>query len=438
VSFHVERFDTQGKPGLHALIVGISAYANLRAPNDPSLDEPPPETFGLRQVTSTALTAYRIYQWLKSPGASPEAAAGPAGVPPGGAANDAADGAVDPVAPAVPLSQLALPLASIRLLVAPSAVELAKEPGLAAVASECRLVDLQKAAKAWREDAKELKDNETFFYFAVHGVQRADSNPTILLGDFGDGLGDVLQNAVDVDSLRYGMRPTDGQRPNMARTQFYFVDACRDLPPDLKALEQRKPSAAFAVDLESGIDDRCAPVFYASVPGSQARAFPGRQTVFSEALLACLNGAAADRDKKLWAVTVFTLVAGLRARVDRLARELNAKIDYDVDKAGKNAVIVRMSAPPTVDVSVEVDPIDALQVTGVTLTRKPKGTVWELPGPPIAPHPHPGRLPAGFYDLSWRIAVPAPDHPDWLDGVDTVEVSPLKNVVSVSVGGGAL
>jgi hypothetical protein len=407
VSFHVERFDTQGKPGLHALIVGISAYANLRAPDDQSLDEPPPETFGLRQVTSTALTAYKVYQWLKSPGE-----------------------------PAGPPSQLALPLASIRLLVAPSPIEVEKEPGLAAVASDCFLDDFLRAAKEWRQDASTLKENVTFFYFGGHGVQRADAGSTILLGNFGDGLGGVLKNAVDVGTLRYGMRPTDGSRPNMARTQFYFIDACRDLPPDLKELAEPKPTEAFTVDLEAGADDRCAPVFYASVPGAQARAFPGQQTVFGKALLECLNGAAADREAKFWTVGVFSLVSGLRTRVDRLARELKARIDYDVDKAGKEAILVRLTSPPTVDVSVKIDPIDAVPVTGVKLVHKSRKTVWDLPGPPLDPHPFTGQLLAGFYNLSWRIVGAGPDHPDWVDDAMTVDISPVKSRVTVLVGGG--
>jgi hypothetical protein len=114
---------------------------------------------------------------------------------------------------------------------------------------------------------------------------------------------------------------------------------------------------------------------------------------------------------------------------------LKAKIDYDVDKAGKNAILVRLTAPPTVDVSVKIDPVDALPVTGVKLVHRSKKTVWDLPGPPLDPHPFAGQVLAGTYNLSWRIVGAPPEHPDWVDDELTVDISPVKNCVTVLVGG---
>src|SRR5262245_32180887 len=78
-------------PGFHALIIGISAYPNLIRAGQPALAD-----LGLEQLAAPAITAYRIYRWL--------------------------------VQNAVGLP---IPLHTVRLLLVPSAVETAKEPGFA-------------------------------------------------------------------------------------------------------------------------------------------------------------------------------------------------------------------------------------------------------------------------------------------------------------------
>lgn len=54
------RHNLQGKPGLHALIAGVSRYRHLPGGGGP----PAKEDWKLPQLTATALTAYKIYRWL--------------------------------------------------------------------------------------------------------------------------------------------------------------------------------------------------------------------------------------------------------------------------------------------------------------------------------------------------------------------------------------
>ena len=54
----------QGQPCLHAFIVGVSAYRFLpRRDNQDTYD--PQVTMGLRQLSSTALSAYHVFCWLQ-------------------------------------------------------------------------------------------------------------------------------------------------------------------------------------------------------------------------------------------------------------------------------------------------------------------------------------------------------------------------------------
>src|SRR4051794_1449431 len=86
-----QRDQLQGRPGLHALIAGASFYRHLPGGGG----APAEKTYGLKQLSSTALTAYRVYQWILQR-----------------------------------KDQLPVPLATVRLLLSPSQAELDAEPGM--------------------------------------------------------------------------------------------------------------------------------------------------------------------------------------------------------------------------------------------------------------------------------------------------------------------
>src|SRR2546422_10325560 len=92
------RANLQGKPGLHALIAGVSAYPHLPA----GTGTPAPDSFGMQQLSSTALSAYKMYRWLE------------------GWQN-----------------RLRIPLATCRLLLSPSQDEATVEPRLSGLAEAC-------------------------------------------------------------------------------------------------------------------------------------------------------------------------------------------------------------------------------------------------------------------------------------------------------------
>src|SRR5262245_10801586 len=100
------------RPGLHALVVGVSEYGYLLSGDDPR--EAPAHHFGLRKLTSAARAAFRVYRWL-----------------------------VDRA------NHLAVPLASSRLLLSPSAAE---QPELSDWAPAANLSNFETAASAWRHE----------------------------------------------------------------------------------------------------------------------------------------------------------------------------------------------------------------------------------------------------------------------------------------------
>ena len=352
-------------PGVHALVIGVSSYPFLtdgaRAVAKP---------WGMGQLTSTAASAFKMFEWLKRTSA-----------------------------------QLPVPLATCRVLLSPSS----REPHLIGAADEATVANVLSAANDWRNDASTNRDNVTFFYFAGHGVQRTKEDAVMCLRDFLEPLGSSLRNAIDLATVRAGMSPS-ATREDIARTQFYFVDACRVRPSELSAFEPLETTAVFNKDL-SGEDDRCSPIFYASVSNHAAAAIPGQQTLFNQALIECLEGDAGDslgddpQGDPMWGVSVGGLNRGLTKKVDLLNRRLGGDQILTTGGQFSDATIRRLDGPPLVDVTLAVDPDDAAQFSALRVVAD-ANTVAVTQTPPLAPHPHTCRLPAGIYSIQLSFARP--------------------------------
>src|SRR5262249_9639826 len=135
-----------------------------------------------------------------------------------------------------------------------------------------------------------------------------------LLAGFGNGKDGELRNAINTRNLSAGMAPASG-RPGIARTQLYFVDACRIMPDKFKDFE-RLPTDVFDIELNSR-GDRSAPIFSAAIPGTVANGIRGEQALLSQALLEALRGAGAEAmeedatGKVPWRINVYSLDAAL-------------------------------------------------------------------------------------------------------------------------------
>lgn len=370
-----QRANLQGKPGVHALIAGVSAYRHLPG----GTGDPAPKTFGMQQLSSTALTAYAVYSWLLHR-----------------------------------KDHLPLPLASVRLLLSPSPQEMASDAKLNAMSAQverCLRANFQVQAVDWRQDANSHPDNVTFFYFAGHGVQRSKDDAVLLMEDFADKYGPgTLGNSVAVKNLFFGMATADAF-PNIAQTQLYFVDACRVLPKEFKDNELMNVPDVFDVELNRP-DTRRAPIFYAAVPGTRAYSLKCDQTLFSKALLKCLNESAAQPQDDpqghiQWIVTVNSLNQVLDANFQVLNQTAFAEQDYALGGNAKNTTIHILDGPPPVDILLSIDPQEALPVTAVTVTDDQLRPVLNLP-PPIIPQPYPQRLPAGLYTVQGELTAALP------------------------------
>jgi hypothetical protein len=360
-------------PGVHALLAGVSAYPHLPGGGGP----PASMTFGLGQLGSAALTVYKVYNWLLAHQA-----------------------------------EFPVPLATVRMLLSPSPDEIAVEPALAGLADRCNFNNLSQEAQAWREDAKTSRENVTVFYWAGHGIQLTLGDSVLLLDNFGDGIGGPVGLHAKTKSIYDGMAPSL-TFPDIARTQIYLVDACRAVPDELKNQLAQNTADLWFSDLP-GVDDRCAPIFYGALPGALAYARIGVQTLFSEALLKCLDGAAAEivedeNGSARWQVTVTQLISALKAQINEINATVPPEIQQDFQPSGspQPKAILTLKQPPAVPLTLRIDPPDALASAKLVIQNSEGEVLEELPVP-VTPHPYARQLPAGVYIVKGRVDPPDP------------------------------
>lgn len=372
-------------PGFHVLITGVSKYPNL--PTQQS------DSCCMGQLVTPAQTAYKIYRWLLDK-----------------------------------QENLLVPLATIRLLLSPSEDEKleiykASQKGelskLTNQNTPCTLKNFLKAADDWCQDASSHTDNMTFFYFVGHGLQTSNDNSLLLLQDFRGRDGDIGKNSVEINNIHKGMAPSE-KHPDIARTQLYFVDACRnrwDECHELNDYNSVNPTPVFS-DLKTKLDDRCAPIYFATIPGATAQGIPAqKQTLFSKALLECLDNYAASNEKEdeqgevQWQVSLDSLKIGLDYCTEKLSQEYNiSEQKQQYCSIGGHGLttdkpFIKLNGIPEADLILKISPQEAFKDTTLEITKLDNSLKEKITAP-LLPYPPKVLLQAGFYKISGKFEPP--------------------------------
>ncbi len=237
------------------------------------------------------------------------------------------------------------------------------------------------------------KENVLIVYVAGHGVQLTKHGAILLLQDFArPGQLTKLEGAIDIAGVHAGMN-----YPNTARTQFWFVDACRQKPRIAKRFELL--TGALNLDTPTG-DTETSPLFLAAATGEAAFARVNGVSLFNEGLMWTLNGGGAagpekNRTKK-WHVPVTELIKTLPERVKALAEAEG--VDQSVDIAGKihEAVFQEFNSPPKVDLKIELLPNRAASLSKGTLKLNGTKVIFQ----DFGNWPSQDQVDAGLYQLS--------------------------------------
>jgi hypothetical protein len=190
-------------------------------------------------------------------------------------------------------------------------------------------------------------------------------------------------------------------RPDIARKQFYFVDACSTMPDEFLDYEQIQAQRAWEIDLtprrKAVPDNRTYAHIRTAGPAHLSYAISGRGSVFGEALLRCLGGGASvyDHNTCRWSVTVSSLCAQFKRHLDILNQELGTNQTAEVSYVPSETAFCNFDRPPKVGVKMTMDPAEARAYSRVAVFDDTDNRVLGFDAP--LAHAREESLNAGLY-----------------------------------------
>lgn len=295
-----------GMPGVYALIIGISAYPHLEDGTAPA-----PETYGLGQLLSSARTAARVFNWLRTDFRYPD-----------------------------------LPVVWSLLLLSPSAEERVEFDGAGLTHYDtpdyARLrLAIQRWTAAVPKQPPASAHSRSVFFFSGHGVG-ANRTPLLLPADYLDPqFGDPqLENCFSARGLQRWMTE------NPVGEHLALLDACRN---EFSPLAEKASGAhgAFPVNQPNAPAPRAAATLASTSPDKVAYQFPGQPlTLFGQAVLEALAGRADTGNLR---IDFREVVDYVRPRINVLLKAVNTALDQTVwpSSEGEDLVVTEL-APPAV------------------------------------------------------------------------------------------
>lgn len=294
-----------GMPGVYALIVGVSAYPHLEGGPEPAQD-----SYGLGQLLSSARTAARIFNWLRTD-----------------------------------FHYQDLPVVWSLLLLSPSAEEDAefRTTGLTHYDhpdyARMRLA-IQRWTAAVPKQAPASTRSRSVFFFSGHGVG-ANRTPVLLPADYLDPqFGDPqLENCFSARELQRWMTE------NPVGEHLALLDACRN---EFSPLAEKASSAhgAFPVNPPNAPAPRAAATLASTSPNMVAYQFPGQPlTLFGQAVLEALSGGADTGNLR---IDFREVVDYVRPRINVLLKAVNTALDQTVwpSSEGDDLIVTELAGPP--------------------------------------------------------------------------------------------
>jgi hypothetical protein len=337
------------QPRLHALVVAVGDYPHLIGGAGPLAADP----FGLSQVTTPRFTGPLVAEWLLTS-----------------------------------LNNNARPLGSLEVLLSPGAP--IATPAGPVMADRATMGNIQKAFDAWFKRCNARPDNASLLYFCGHGMAKVSQY--LLAEDFGHpDDADIWKKCIDFDGLKVHMRKC------RAQTQLFFVDACRETPfgllAQIDARGERLVSATF-----NDPPVPCSAAYRATTDGRQAYGPDDGPTYFSQALICCLNGVAAQLKNGKWIVDTFSLANALGQTIGHSARRLKLPLSCNPDPGG--LAVIHEAPAPRVAVAIECTSVAANDVADIRLDNGAQ----VVHSPPGNPKPIFEEVAAGI----WTVAVSFP------------------------------
>lgn len=292
--------------GAFALLIGVSAYPHLCGA----------ETYDLEPLYVSALTAYRVFEWLRQD-----------------------------------YARKGCPLAKCWLLLAPTEQELAEVPGMRGTYGDVTFNHVKLAIQEWTQTMKAQGhgaiDSRGFFFFSGHGIEVRSDHQVLLPSDYLAPPNPSLNDAISTNNLFRGLLC------DPVPLHLLFIDACRN---DHDALVAENITGAQILNTggrrNTGV---IVDLLRATASGFQAwqPKTPAKgESVFGRALLEGLkNRALKECDVTNCWIPMYGLQKFVNRRVMEILKSYNALVESPVRLGGEvdDAVVteVAVSSPPS-------------------------------------------------------------------------------------------
>ncbi|OCK55065.1 hypothetical protein LMTR3_09875 [Bradyrhizobium sp. LMTR 3] len=348
-------------------IVGVGRYRHLLGGASPTPGAPP-----LGQLTSPPISARALARWFTSP----------------------------------KFANAHAPLGSLEMLLSDSTGQIFDGVQVDDATSD----KIQTAFDAWKQRCHADPGNIAFFYFCGHGLQK--DVVALLPEDFAASENNLWKHSIDFDKTYVGMVRC------RAGTQFFVVDACRELSQTAIKDEEFGGTALISPRLgDSHL--RTAPKLFATALGRQAFGDSNGVSRLTGALIECLDGLGATDDGPEWVINTTQLGIAVQSlvrhqnevlKIPENNRQIVDPAGGDLANGPQRLLVFPAGSSPTVIVKFGCNPSSIAE----------KVTFFAVPenGPKL-PAPNPGpwitTVSAGLYvfGCSFNLAagpsdVPAP------------------------------
>lgn len=345
----------EGPPKTHAFIVGVGRYPHLSGGGRETPGLPP-----LAQLTSPPISARALANWLIG----------------------------------TPLKHDAAPLGSVEMLLSDAGGQNYDVPGGTRIAVEDATSErIEAAFGRWYDRCDAHRDNVALFYFCGHGVQK--DVLMLLPENVGASSLTPWAKAIDFDASYRGMARC------AAETQYYFIDACRQLTTSML----KKDFKGWTL-IEGDVwqqNPRIAPKLYATTIGHPAFGDANEPSRYTRALLQALGGGGADKQNGRWVIDTSHLGSAVQKIIDRGNLDLphgeQQKVVTGGDSIGIKTLHV-LDQPPDVLTTISCEPPAATDVAELYL----KGRNRQYERVPATAGAWLRKVEAGIYEVAAKFS----------------------------------
>lgn len=265
------------------------------------------------------------------------------------------------------------PLGSIEVLLSPSPSSVNIFTGKTLEAAT--IGNIKKAYRAWKKRCDTNADNVAIFFFCGHGLDKAEHY--LLAEDFGETPENPWEGSFAFDMTRRAFFSC------AARTQLFFVDACRQLTSDMLKtdlpMNPIEPPSLMARDCTFNLTQKAA--------ASNESAYGKKNEVsfYTKALIGAIKGNAVNNDTGEWRVAMGALASKMNSFL-QLEAPGEGYPQRCISTTSDTTDIIRFTTPPLVPLTVTCVPDAALAFanlacrdanTNQAQTRLPSATPWK-------------------------------------------------------------